>query len=89
MSVVEGWLRELHEEKGSDLFITADAPPCIKVNGKIRAISTEVLLPEEAREIVHSIMTERQSREFDETFECQFAISLGDEVPTLQRSKSP
>ena len=80
MSAVESWLRELHEEKGSDLFITADAPPCIKVNGKIRAISTEVLLPEEAHEIVHSIMTDRQSREFDETFECQFAISLGDDV---------
>ena len=80
MSAVEGWLRELHEEKGSDLFVTADAPPCIKVNGKIRAISTEVLLPEEASEIVHSIMTKKQIREFDETLECQFAISLGEEV---------
>lgn len=80
MSVVEGWLRELHEEKGSDLFITADAPPCIKVNGKIRAISTEVLLPDEVSEIVQSIMTKKQIREFGETLECQFAISLGDDV---------
>jgi len=80
MSVVEGWLLELHEEKGSDLFITADAPPCIKVNGKIRAISTEVLLPEEAREIVFGIMNKKQLREFDETLECQFALALGDDV---------
>ncbi len=80
MSVVIGWLRELHQEKGSDLFITADAPPCIKVNGKIRPISTEVLLPEEVREIVLSLMTERQIEEFERTFECQFAISLEGEV---------
>ena len=80
MSVIEGWLKEVHEEKGSDLFVTADAPPCIKVNGKIRAISTEVLLPEEVTEIVKSIMTKKQIREFDETLECQFAIALGDDV---------
>jgi twitching motility protein PilU len=80
MNAVEGWLRQVHEEKGSDLFVTADAPPCIKVNGKIRAISTEVLLPEEADEIVRSIMNERQEKEFEDTNECQFAIALENEV---------
>ncbi len=80
MSVVEGWLQQVHDEKGSDLFVTADAPPCIKVNGKIRSISTEVLLPEEVAEIVQSIMTKKQLREFHETLECQFAIALGEEV---------
>jgi twitching motility protein PilU len=80
MSVVEGWLQQLHDEKGSDLFVTADAPPCIKVNGKIRPISTEVLLPDEVTEIVQGIMTKKQLREFQETMECQFAIALGEEV---------
>jgi len=80
MSAVEGWLQELHKEKGSDLFITADAPPCIKVNGRIRPVSTEVLLGEEVKEIVYGIMTKKQMREFDETQECQFAISLGEDV---------
>ena len=80
MSVVEGWLKQVHEEKGSDLFVTADAPPCIKVNGKIRAISTEVLLADEVAEIVKGIMTKKQIREFDETMECQFAIALGEDV---------
>ena len=80
MSVVEGWLQKVHEERGSDLFITAGAPPCMKVNGKMRAISTEVLLPDEVREIVYGIMTKKQAREFDETMECQFAISLGEDA---------
>ncbi len=80
MSAIESWLRQLHDEKGSDLFITAGAPPCIKVHGKIRAISTEVLLPEEADEIVRSVMNDRQEKEFEDTNECQFAISLEEEV---------
>jgi twitching motility protein PilU len=80
MNVVETWLRQVHEEKGSDLFITSDAPPCIKVNGKIRAVSTEVLLPEEVAEIVRGLMTDRQEREFDETQECQFAIALDNDA---------
>jgi len=80
MNVIESWLWKLHEEKGSDLFITAGAPPCMKVNGKMQPVSTEVLLPEEVSEIVQSIMTKKQSREFGETLECQFAISLGEEV---------
>ncbi len=80
MSAVEDWLRKVHEEKGSDLFVTADAPPCMKVHGKMRPISTEVLLPEEASEIVFSLMNKKQLREFQETLECQFAIALGEEV---------
>ena len=80
MSALEGWLLKVHEEKGSDLFITADAPPCIKVNGKIRPISTEVLLAEEVEEIVKGIMNKKQVREFEESMECQFAIALGEDV---------
>ncbi len=80
MSAVEDWLLKVHEEKGSDLFVTADAPPCIKVNGKIRPISTEVLLADEVAEIVRGVMNKKQLREFDESMECQFAIALGDDV---------
>ncbi len=76
LSNIESWLRQLHEERGSDLFITADAPPCIKVNGKIRGVTSEVLLPEEVEEIIASVMNERQREEYDTTQECQFAISL-------------
>ena len=80
MSTINDWLKEVHREKGSDLFVTADAPPCIKVNGKIRPLSTEVLLPEEVSEIVLDLMTPKQKNEFVNTQECQFAIALGDEV---------
>ena len=76
MKSMESWLRQLHDERGSDLFVTADAPPCLKVNGKIRGITDEVLLPEEVEEVVLSCMNERQREEFETTQECQFALAM-------------
>ena len=80
MSAIKDWLTQLNNERGSDLFITAGAPPCIKVHGKIKPVTTEPLLPQEADEIVRGIMTARQEREFEETSECQFAIALENEA---------
>ncbi len=80
MKVIDGWLKQLHEEVGSDLFVMVDAPPCIKVHGKIKPISTDILDAEKCEEITLSIMSERQKEQFRNTQECQFAYSLGREV---------
>jgi twitching motility protein PilU len=80
MSRVDAWLKQLHEEVGSDLFVTVDAPPCIKVHGKIRPISTDVLKASDTSEVVFSMMSERQKNEFVQTNECQFAYALDADV---------
>ncbi len=80
VKVIDNWLKQLHDEVGSDLFVMVDAPPCIKVHGKIKPISTDLLTPEKTREIVFSVMSERQKEEFRNTQELQFAYSLGPEV---------
>ena len=80
MSIVDGWLKQLHEEVGSDLFVTVDAPPCIKVHGKIRPISTDVLSSDDTRSIAYSMMTDLQKNEFIQTSECQFAYALDADV---------
>ncbi|MEE4292485.1 MAG: PilT/PilU family type 4a pilus ATPase [Xanthomonadales bacterium] len=80
MNVVDSWLKQLHEEVGSDLFVTVGAPPCIKVHGKIKPISTDLLTAETAHEAVLGIMGERQREIFRNTQELQFAYSLGPEV---------
>ena len=80
MKVVDGWLKQLHEEVGSDLFVMVDAPPCIKVHGKIKPISTDILDAEKCEELTLSLMSERQREKFRNTQECQFAYSLGPEV---------
>ena len=69
-------LLQLMVDKGaSDLFITAGVPPSIKVHGKIVPATATPLAPEKARELVLSVMNEKQRREFLESKELNFAIS--------------
>ena len=67
-------LQLMVQKNGSDLFITADAPPSMKVNGTIMPVTKSALTPEQSMTLVKSVMTPSQIKEFDETLECQFAI---------------
>jgi twitching motility protein PilU len=68
-------LKLMVHKGGSDLFITAGMPPSMKVNGRIKPVSESTLTPEQAREVVLSVMTTEQRQEFDKKHECNFAIS--------------
>lgn len=69
-------LLQLMVDKGaSDLFITAGVPPSMKINGQVVHVTKQPLSPEKTREVVTSIMTERQRTEFEDTMECNFALS--------------
>ncbi len=74
--LIEPLLKALMDNKGSDLFVTVHRPPSIKINGKIRPASKSMLTPHQVSELIHSSMTEKQKQEFEETSECQYAISL-------------
>ncbi len=63
------------KEKASDLFITAERPPTLKINGALTDVSKTKLTEEQSLNIVKSIMTQRQRDDFDNTKECNFAIS--------------
>lgn len=73
--LMQGLLRKLVERNGSDLFITAGFPPAIKVDGEIHRAADQPLTSDQSAIIVRTIMNDRQSREFDATKECNFAIS--------------
>lgn len=66
------------KNRGSDLFITAEFPPAVKVDGKITPVSQQPLNPTHALTLVCSIMNERQTKEFEDTRECNFAIAVPD-----------
>ena len=69
-------LRSMVQKGGSDLFITAGAPPSVKVDGVVDALSNQSLSPQHTQILVRSLMNDKQSAEFDATQECNFAISL-------------
>jgi len=68
-------LQLLVAQNGSDLFITADFPPALKIDGKISPVSKNVLTPQHTIELVRSVMNDKQAAEFEATKECNFAIS--------------
>jgi twitching motility protein PilU len=76
VSYVHSLLNGLLKKEGSDLFITAEAPPSIKVSGQVRPLSGQPLNDEQSRFLVRSIMNDRQVREFEASMECNFSINL-------------
>ena len=68
-------LRLMAARNGSDLFLTADFPPAIKVDGKVTRVSPQPLTGQHTLALARSVMNERQASEFERTKECNFAIS--------------
>ena len=67
-------LNYMIQQKASDLFITADVEPSMKINGQIVPVSKSKLSGEVVGQLLHSIMSDKQRKEFAETRECNFAI---------------
>ena len=60
---------------GSDLFITADFPPGIKVDGKVTKVSPQPLNAAHTLALARAVMSDKQAAEFERTKDCTFAIS--------------
>ena len=72
---VNDLLRLMISRNGSDLFLTADFPPAIKVDGKITKVSPQPLTGQHTMALARSVMNDKQAAEFERTKECNFAIS--------------
>jgi len=68
-------LKLLVSRNGSDLFITAEFPPAIKVDGKVTKVSPQPLNGSHTVALARSIMSDKQVAEFERTKECNFAIA--------------
>lgn len=71
-------LKLMAKHGGSDLFLSADLPPAIRVNGKIIKVSPQPLNDTHTFALARSIMNDRQAAEFERTKECNFAIAQPD-----------
>lgn len=69
-------LAAMAERSASDLFITADLAPSMKIHGELIALSSSPLSAEAASKVVQSLMNERQRAEFRQKKELNFALHL-------------
>ncbi len=68
-------LRLMVSRGGSDLFLTADFPPAMKVDGKMTKVSPQPLTAQHTMALSRAVMNDRQAAEFERTKECNFAIA--------------
>ncbi len=71
-------LRLLLARNGSDLFITAEFPPGMKVDGKMTKISPQPLTAAHTMALARAVMNDKQAAEFERTRECNFAVAPTD-----------
>ncbi len=69
-------LTAMSKAGGSDLFISKDFPPSIKLQGSMRPLTKQKLNGETTRELANSLMNQIQREAFAKDLECNFAISV-------------
>src|ERR1700693_891714 len=69
-------LKRMLEMGGSDLHITTNTPPQIRVHGHLVPLDLPQLTPSETKQLAYSVMTDAQKHRFEETFELDFSFGL-------------
>ncbi len=69
-------LKILVDEGGTDLHITTNSPPVIRVHGKLKRIEHPPLSPAETKQIIYSILNDTQKYKFEENWELDFSFGI-------------
>lgn len=70
------YLRILASRDGSDLYLTADAPPAAKFQGSLKALDKHRMSPERLAEIANELMDAEQQKQFAQKPEMNLALDI-------------
>lgn len=68
-------LKHATGKNASDIFIAAEFPPAMKIDGKITPVAPQALTALQSKELVRAVMNDRQTEEFEAKKEANFAIN--------------
>ncbi len=66
------------KQNASDLHLSAGHPPILRINGEITPVKVPELTGDEVKALLYSIMTEKQRSDYEQDFEIDFAVHLGE-----------
>ncbi|MGH9669807.1 MAG: type IV pilus twitching motility protein PilT [Terriglobales bacterium] len=69
-------LKKMLEMSGSDLHITTNSPPQIRVHGHLTPLDMPPLTPAETKQLAYSVLTDAQKHRFEENLELDFSFGL-------------
>ena len=69
-------LKKVVELEGSDLHITTQTPPQIRVHGHLQRVEGADMTPAETKQLTYSVLTDAQKKRFEETLELDFSFGI-------------
>ena len=69
-------LKTLVEQGGTDLHITTNSPPQIRVDGKLVPLQLPPLAAPETKQLAYSVLTDQQKHRFEENMELDFSFGV-------------
>lgn len=74
--VLSELLKKMSELGGSDLHITTNSPPQVRVDGHLRPLDYPELTPADTKQLAYSVLTDAQKHRFEETLELDFSFGI-------------
>jgi twitching motility protein PilU len=71
------YLQEMNAANASDLYITAGVPPTIRIGNKLQPLKVPALTADNIQDILNTILTIRQIREYESLLELNTSLDLG------------
>ena len=78
MSTMERILRLMAEKKASDVYLSANAPALIKINGECVPINNQILPPDAPRNLLSEVVPPDRIEELEETGELNMGVPIKD-----------
>jgi twitching motility protein PilT len=69
-------LRKVLEMGGSDLHLTTNSPPQVRVHGHLTPLDLPPLTPAETKQLAYSVMADMQKHQFEENLELDFSFGM-------------
>src|SRR3954466_4251855 len=73
---MERVLRLMAEKRASDVYMSANTPILIKINGQILQLSDQLLTPTQLRQLLAELLAPQQMEELDDTGELNVGIGI-------------
>ncbi len=69
-------LKKMLEMNGSDLHISTNSPPQVRVHGHLQPLDMPAMNPSETKQLAYSVLTDAQKHRFEEHLELDFSFGL-------------
>src|SRR5213595_286485 len=69
-------LKTMVERGGSDLHITTNSPPQIRIDGKLTPLDMPALTAPETKQLAYSVLTDAQKHRFEENLELDISFGI-------------